>query len=399
MPRPRLPRLLAALLAACALGAAGAPAAPAARGMEVALQDDAVFVDGPVRPVRAYALAREIEVSRLRIDVNWFQVPGARPTTRTRPASVTYDWSAYDAAVDAAAAAGIRVQMTVTGPVPAWATGNRRLGTYRPSVARYAAFVRAVATHFRGRVDRYSIWSEPNFWAFLGPAPAAASIYRSLYVSGSAAIRAADPGAAVLIGELAPYAYRGKTTAPLAFLRGVTCVDARYRRIGRCATLTADGIAHHPYDVRHAPTYRYPGSDNVTIGTLGRLTSAADRLSAARALRTRTGRAMPIYLTEFGYRSSGTPRFAPATRARYLSAAFGLAQANPRVRQLLQYILVSPPPGTPFDTSIVDADGTPQPAFTALKAWTRGQASRRGILVPPSRVSLPPARPSTTTPT
>ena len=54
----------------------------------------------------------------------------------------------------------------------------------------------------------------------------------------------------------------------------------------KCPKLKADGYAHHPYDFRHAPNFQYPGADNVTIGTLSRLTRALDRLK-------RSGRAAP----------------------------------------------------------------------------------------------------------
>ena len=67
----------------------------------------------------------------------------------------------------------------------------------------------------------------------------------------------------------------------------------------------ADGYAHHPYDFANPPAAPYPGADNVTMGTLGRLTTALDRLAAAKALRTPDGKPLDVYLTEFGYFASG----------------------------------------------------------------------------------------------
>ena len=90
----------------------------------------------------------------------------------------------------------------------------------------------------------------------------------ALYTKGYAAIKAADPAAKVLIGETAPFSKAGLSTSPLAFLRGVTCVNKKYKRARSCPALKADGYAHHPYDFAHAPDYQYPGADNVTIGTL-----------------------------------------------------------------------------------------------------------------------------------
>ena len=79
----------------------------------------------------------------------------------------------------------------------------------------------------------------------------------------------------------------------------------KYKRVGGCTPLKADGYAHHPYDFRHAPDYQYPGVDNVTIGTLSRLTKALDKLRKVGALRTNNGSRMPLYLTEYGYFATG----------------------------------------------------------------------------------------------
>ena len=55
--------------------------------------------------------------------------------------------------------------------------------------------------------------------------------------------------------------------------------------------------------------------------------------------------------------------------------AFGIAaHLYPRVRQILQYLLVAPPPGYPggqFDTSLLTQTGIATPALKALAAWAR----------------------------
>ena len=241
------------------------------------------------------------------------------------------------------------------------------MGVHNPNVQEYAAFVRAAAAHFRGRVDRYSIWNEPNHVAWLRPHRKAPSIYRRLYVAGYAAVKSVDPGAQVLIGETSPYAKKRAAMAPIRFLRGAACVDSRWRL--RCRSgLVADGYAHHPYEFEHAPRFRYPGRDNATIGTLGRLTGALDRLKKSRALRPGAGRSVDLYLTEFGYFGTGRRRIAEAKRVKYLRQAYGIAFLHPRVRQLLQYQLVSPPVRyTTFDTALLGRDGRLTRVYDALR--------------------------------
>jgi hypothetical protein len=304
---------------------------------------------------------------------------------RTAPAHRRYSWRAYDSLAAAAAARGVKLQLDLTGPAPAFATSDHRVGPTRPSAREFARFATAAARHFRGRVDRYSIWNEPNWVSWLRPQRSASGLYRDLYRSGYAAIKGADPQAKVLIGETAPYYEKGKAIAPLAFLRKVACVNGAYQRVGSCAPLLADGYAHHPYDFGRAPEDARAGPDNVTMGGLSRLTDALDKLSAAGALQTPDGAAMDLYLTEFGYFARGSRALPPATAAAYLQRAFEAARKNPRVKQMLQFLLVSPSRRSGrsfFDTSLISLSGFPRPAFVSLAAWAKDALDHNLIVAP-----------------
>ena len=354
----------------------------APRGLEIALQDNAVFLERNYYDrALAFRQARELGVSWMRTNLLWSRVERS-PRGR-------YDWSQYDDLVAAAGASGIRVELALTGPAPPWATGNGREGGHRPDARRFGAFARAAAEHFRGRVRRYSIWNEPNFVSWLEPQSDAATLYRRLYEAGWAAVKGVDPGAQVLIGETAAYAKPPNARAPLEFLRELACAGRDYRPARRCRPLRADGYAHHPYHFTSPPESTYPGEDNVTIGTLGRLTRALDRLATAGLLTTPQGRPLDVYLTEFGYFASGDRALPAAQRAEYLPRAFAIAARRyPRVRQMLHYLLVTPPrsyPGGNFNTGIVSQSGDPHQSFAALAAWAR-DGRRRGRVLPPLRV-------------
>ena len=108
------------------------------------------------------------------------------------------------------------MHLSLSGPAPRWANAKRvteQGAWYKPN-ARVRQVAAVVAEHFAGRVDRYSIWNEPNWKTWLGPLRAAPAIYRQLYVRGYGAIKKADPKAKVLIGETSPYERRGMSTAP-----------------------------------------------------------------------------------------------------------------------------------------------------------------------------------------
>src|SRR4051794_24830495 len=85
----------------------------------------------------------------------------------TDPAS--YDWSKYDAILAGAKDRGWSVLLTVTGPVPVWATSSKKDHVTRPSAKEYQAFMTALAKHYGGQVNLWSVWNEPNHPDFLQP--------------------------------------------------------------------------------------------------------------------------------------------------------------------------------------------------------------------------------------
>jgi hypothetical protein len=396
--------LLAAIVATSALLTGclfSADDTRASRGMELALQDDATFLIGGKRVPRerAFTYARQLGVTRLRVNLLWaYTMPPPVYNARRKPAQVGYIFDQFDSLVDAAAKKGIRIHLSLTGPAPRWARpkASVRQAWYKPNTREFGEFAGVVAEHFAGRVDRYSIWNEPNWKTWLGPLKNSPALYRSLYTRGYDAIKKADPRAKVLIGETSPFERPGLSTAPLAFLRKVACVNDKYKRVGSCPRLKADGFAHHPYDFRHAPNFKYPGADNVTIGTLSRLTKALDKLSRAGALRTARGGRMPIYLTEYGYFATGHRALPPNTRSRYLQQAYSIALKNPRVKSQLQYLLVSPPARSSsafFNLALLSTTGKRFPQFNALQRWFN--ANRGKVKRPSSAITLPvaPANP------
>jgi hypothetical protein len=364
------------ILVALTAGLCAAPAAAAP--IEFGVQDDPLVVrlhtafggfgaDRLLAPARVDAALDALHVDTVRINVPWSQVAGARPDDPLQ-------LGLYEAAVDRVRASGRRVQLTLAGPAPRWATGNHRAGPYAPSARRYARFAGEVATRLRGRVTRYSIWNEPNWWNLLRPRRHSARIYRRLFLRGSAAIRAADPAAKVLIGELAPLGQPRSATAPLRFLRRLTCSDRGWHRTRRCPRLVADGFALHPYTLQWAPDYPGRGRDDVTIGSLRRLGGALDRLARRGALATPKRRSLPLYLTEWAYRD-GTKRVREPQRSAYVRRGLRLAARSHRVRQIVWYQLAGPPKstGATWDSGLLGPRGKPRPVFGAVRGWSRSR--------------------------
>jgi hypothetical protein len=380
------------LLLICALTAAlvfaTASSAFGARGMEIAVQDDpSLFAGIYSTPQIGLGLAERLHATRVRVNVGWAYVVGKAANKKKAPKHIRYNWSGYDLLIANAAQYGIKVQLSLTGMAPAYATSNHKIGPMAPSAAKFKAFATAAAKHFKGRIDRYSIWNEPNHRGWIAPINKGPKVYRALYIAGYSAIKRVDHKAQVMIGETSPFAlgHGRNATSPLKFLRAVTCANARYKRARKCSTLKTDGYAQHPYDFDHKPTYKYPGKDNVTIGVLGRLTTALAKLKKARLLTTPSGGIPFVYLTEYGYFRTGKRRMPDPKRGKYLVQAFTIAQRNPRVKEMLHFLLVQPSRKFSFfDTSLATRAGKPFPAFAPLAAWTTRVASA-GVIATTSR--------------
>lgn len=306
-------------------------------------------------PDAALDQIEDLGATAVRIQLAWNLVapdPDARRApsfNQTDPAAYpAAGWARYDAAIDGARARGLKVLLTITGGAPRWATASKRDALTRPNATAFGKFATAVGRRYGSRVAWWSVWNEPNLGKLLKPlyegrsgrTPASPAIYRQLYLKAYGGLRAARVTAPILIGELAP---RGNslrdngTIAPLAFLRGVLCLDGRYRKSRSCGKLPTQGFAMHPYTTATGPLFVPPNPDDVTIGVLPRLVQALDRAARAGALPAR----LPVYVSEFGVQSypdrlSGVPL---PTQSDYRSIAERIAYKSSRVVSFSQYLL------------------------------------------------------------
>jgi hypothetical protein len=358
-------------------------------GMELAVAEGAM-VDAPRGSSRrewAFARAKELGVTHIRGYVIWVKTPNG-----------VYDdtykyFPQWDSMIDEARDRGFQVQLSLNGIASKQYGGDDRTGV-DPDPREYAKFVTACARHFKGRVHRYSIWNEPNLPVFLMPKPEQggsflgaltpkekkkrwrerilpknAKRYRELWNVGYKAIKAVDPTAQVLIGELS------SSHDPLSFMDALCPEGTR---------LIADGFAHHPYQFAVAPDApANPHGTGAGISKLKQLQAKLAKLAKEKRLTTTGGGKLPLYLTEFGYqKKEGRTYSSPHTqldegrRADWLPRAFEVAR-QAGAKQMLYFMLLPTPPDYPWDTSILGPNGEPLPSFLALKRWAtlRGYAT------------------------
>ncbi|WP_187369459.1 cellulase family glycosylhydrolase [Baekduia soli] len=362
----------------------------------VAARDQRVLFEAPreLRSDDASLRARTLDeiqgfgVNWMRVVLYWKDV-APRPDTPALPRfderdPASYDWTVYDRMIREADARGMHLLITISGPVPRWATKAKADHVTRPSATRFGRFTEAVARRYGDVADAFAIWNEPNHPDFLMPQwtghgshrqATSAKLYRKLFQKGAAGLAAG--GAArtpVLFGETAP---RGTSHVvhPLIFLRTAMCLDAHWHKRASCHRLPADGYAHHAYTTRSGPYFVPPSPNDVTIGVLGRLNSALARAGRAGAVR----KGLPIWLTEFGIQSFPDHLFgvSETTQAEYRAISERIAYDNPRVAMFSQYLMRDdlPVAGAAsalqryggFESGLRHSDGDPKRAYDGFR--------------------------------
>jgi polysaccharide biosynthesis protein PslG len=124
--------------------------------------------------------------------VSWQDVEGA--------GKGQYDWTNLDRIVDQAEQHGLKLIVRVSQDPdrPFWA------GNPPENAGHFADFLTAMASRYKGRIQAYQVWNEPNLareWGGRRPDPAG---YTGLLKKAYSAIKGADPKATVITAGMAP---------------------------------------------------------------------------------------------------------------------------------------------------------------------------------------------------
>jgi LemA protein len=366
-------RLLVVLVAALGI----APAAASA-DLQLGLQDDAYLSSADPR---AWQLVRELRPNVIRYNVDWSSVARTKPAQASLPADPAYDWRATDGIVENAARQGARVLLTIV-QAPAWANGGRAPRTAPLDARDFGAFCRAVATRYSGtfvpaagssplpRVTSYTVWNEPNRGQFLQPQGrhglAAPRVMAHLMRACANSITAVSGDAQVALGPLASRGGQGGI-APVAFL-------ARYRSAGGPQPAV---VALNPYLGSLLPVYRGEERDEQGAITVRNL----DRLE--RSLQDAYGGTVPIWLTEFAWRTAPQPGIgviSPARQAELAEQSVDLVRAHyPYAQMLVWFLLRDVSPTSYWRSGLIDSDNHRKPVFAV---WGRLAHAEDGETLP-----------------
>jgi hypothetical protein len=245
------------------------------------------------------------------------------------PTQGNFSWTRHDAVLDVLDANDMEMLGIFVGS-PTWANGGADRaqvpGTgvdsaFNTWLSLYTGFVTAFCTRYLGRIHRYELWNEPNlvgFWSN-GSDTVDAVQYRAWYNAVRSAILAVDPTAKVCFAGLASWSATGPSDqAGETFFRN--CMAA--------GSMTIDHMGLHPYvDAFNDPNTWLTPFTNTFYGDIRHL----------RDVLLEFGYDCPIWLTEFGWPSSGGSHTETTQRDRL---QHGLEGIRDRLRDIAEMAVI-----------------------------------------------------------
>ncbi len=303
---------------------------------------------------------------------------------RHEPAKGQYDWGPLDEIASRAQAAGVRVLFSVTAS-PRWARpagADFNVDGPPANVQDLANFMAALASRYRGRVQAYEVWNEPNLHTHWGNERIDATRYVQLLAASYRAIKGVCPECTVVSAGLTPTGTNDGIIAvdDFVYLRRLYNAGLRYY---------TDAIGAHPSGYNVAPDRYYTNAcepDFIFKGpcqTPHHSWSFRSTMEGYRNIMVAYGDSRKrIWPTEFGWASNPTPV------AHYEYAADNTlqeqAQFTVRAYQMMKSwgwvgvaflwnlnFKVIAPGSEQAQWGIVDGNWGPMPVYTALKTMAK----------------------------
>jgi LysM repeat protein len=282
-----------------------------------------------------------------------------------------FDWSVADEVVKALNDRGLKIIARVDFQ-PTWSRADGANNGPPDNYRDYGDFVYALASRYKGRVQAYEVWNEPNLAREWGDRPPNAAEYVALLRVAYLRIKEADPNALVITAGLAPTG----TGLPAAI------PDVQYVR-----EMYAAGAKGY-FDVMgvHAPGYKAAPEtspdevqNNRDLG--GRRFFCFRHVEDVRQVMVENGDAgKQMAVLEFGWTSdarAGSPyawhAVSEETKAEYIVRAFQWARDHWSPWMGAMTVLsIANSSWTQADEqywwSMTNPDGTVRPAYDALKS-------------------------------
>ena len=296
-----------------------------------------------------------------------------------------FDWRELDKVVAAVSSAGINVLLSVVR-APDWALGDRPHGPPGDPLD-FRDFMQALAARYRGHVQAYELWNEANLAREWGYGRIDAGEFVELMLAGNQGVKAGDPEATTVGGALTPAGDVDIPDQQVQAVDDLRFLEQIYAYRDGIARDAFDAWGVHPGGFNNAPTQEI-GSERGS-GWNGHGSFYFQRFTQHRAVMEANGDAdKPIWLTEMGWSTANAdPAYgfgadnSEADQAQFLVDAFRIAREDaPYIPHAfvwnLNFQSVVGPQDEKFAFGILRPDGSPRPAYTALKEMTKGAPTR-----------------------
>jgi len=364
------------------------PVAGASSGMQIGVYDEGQTFFGNLDQV--FSTYQTLHVGVLRVNLYWggtLGVAKGRPFKASDPRDAAYDWTIYDRTAQYAQAHGIKLLFSITG-TPRWANGGQSSNRPPLSYSYLRGFAYAAAARYSGNyvgndgrelpaVRLWAAWNEPNNPTFLRPqfvreggkwAIASARSYAKICNAVYEGVHdTLYKGEQVACGVTAPRGNNNPSSArpsvsPIAFLTAAK----------KAGMKTFDAYAHNPYYgiPTETPTTKPPSTHSggaptaITLANINLLIAEVGRLYGKR----------PLWITEYGYQTDPPDQAFGVSwtkQAQYLTQAFGVARANPRITLMLWFLVRDEPELGGWQSGLITAAGQRKPSFNAFRNLRR----------------------------
>jgi polysaccharide biosynthesis protein PslG len=282
---------------------------------------------------------KSMGMNTVRVDADW---------SGGEPSQGNFDWSNLDTIMASVHQVGMTADLIIDG-CPPWAAAAGATGQFAQpaSPAQFAAWAGAVAARYDSLgADYFEVWNEPNLAEFWSPAPNP-DAYTADLVAAYAAIKAADPSSLVISAGLAAVGDTDSSIDPVTFFGAMYAHGAHG---------SFDAVGDHPYSFPADP-------DTDSQGTWGEMDQTSPSL---RSLMIAHGdAAKKIWITEFGAPTGVVTQTQQATE---LTQAITAAKNTSWIGAFYIYTWSDQFGGAGF--GLLDSNGNPKPAYTAVAALT-----------------------------
>lgn len=276
-----------------------------------------------------------------------------------------YNWGAYDPWINELVKHDIDVIGTIQ-TTPSWASGVSNNGPadwywYVPrNVQDFVDFAGAAAAHYKGKIDVWEIWNEPDVEiTFKCDGCDRVKVYAEMLAGSYAAIKQANPEATVLIGGLSIH---DRNNAGMAFLDAVVAASG--------GKLNFDVLSIHPY----MPDRHPESTDPKTV-----VQNFPYRLDMSyRWLQEHGAPNKEIWVTENGYSTCnpcGNLGVSEEEQARRLVRLYALAMSAPNVTHFAYFQIKDKFNHAPGDLwgnmAIMRNDMSEKPAYVAYRVMAQ----------------------------